>query len=55
MTTTSSGSARMPSSGHHLADLLAQRGYALRGAVLQGDLAVARDEVGHLGGERVER
>src|SRR5690606_16618808 len=40
---------------HHLADLLAQRGHALGGAVLQGDLPLAGDEVGDLGGELVER
>ena len=44
-----------PLERHDLADLLAQRGNALRGAVLQRDLAVAGDELGDLAGEGVER
>jgi hypothetical protein len=39
---------------HHLADLLAQRGHSLRGAVLQRHLALALHEVGDLGRQRAE-
>ncbi len=44
-----------PLQRHDLADLLAQLRHPVRGAVLQGDLAVDRDQPGDLGGQRVQR
>ena len=40
---------------HHLADLLAQLGDALTGPVLQGDQSVLGDQLGGLGGQRLQR